>query len=49
MNFKVLWLFAKAFSLKCGAVMSFGGTSEQSVKVNAAIIFFPLIREGFLP
>ena len=49
MNFKVLWPFAKAFSIKYKGVMSFGGTSEQSVKVIVVIIFFPPIREGFLP
>ena len=32
MNFKVLWLFAKASSIKCGGTVSFGGTCKQFTK-----------------
>ena len=32
-NFKALWLFAKVFTVKLEGVVSFSGTSEQSVKV----------------
>ena len=31
-DFKVLWLFAKVFSVKFGGVASFSGISEQSAK-----------------
>ena len=40
LNFAVLWLFAKVFSVKFGGVASFGGTSGQSVKVLSTKIFF---------
>ena len=32
-NFTVLWLFVKVLSAKFGGVVSFGSTSEQSVKL----------------
>ena len=47
-NFKVLWLFAKVFSIKFGGVSSFGApcTSEQSAKFSPRK---SLIHESFLP
>ena len=33
MSFEVLWLCTEVFSAKFGSVVSFGGTSEQSVQV----------------
>ena len=39
-NFEVLWVFAKIFYAKFGGVMSFGGTSKQSVNVFSTKILF---------
>ena len=49
MNFVVLWLFTKVFSMKFRSVIFFGGINEQSTKVFSAKIFFPPIHENFLP
>ena len=41
MNFEFLWLFTKVFSVTFGGMVSFGGTSKQSVKIfSAKILFF---------
>ena len=46
-NFEVLWLFAKVFSVQFGGVASFGGTSEQSVKIFSANFYLPICESFF--
>lgn len=44
MTFEVLWLFAKVFSAKFRGVVSFGGISEQAVKVFFAKVSHYTVR-----
>ena len=46
-NFEVLWLFAKVFSVQFGGMASFGGTSEQSVKIFSANFYLPICESFF--
>ena len=48
-KFEVLWLFAKVFFAKFGGVVSFGGTSEQFVKVFSVKILFSTNSRKFSP
>ena len=49
MSFEVLWLCTEVFSAKFGSVVSFGGTSEQSVQVFSDYQFAKVFSlESFL-
>ena len=44
-NFKVLWLFAKVFSVRFGGVVSFGGTIGGASEQSAKILFSTNLRK----
>ena len=47
-NFEVLWLFVKVFSMQFGGLASFGGTSEQFMKIFSANFYLPICESFFL-